>query len=232
MIALENVTRLQRTNDGTLMLLLNVTEVFRRDERVGILAIAGSGKSSIARLLSGIETADGGTIRRDGKVSWPIGFAGGFHPDLSVMENLIYLSGLTGQDPLETIAFCLDFADLGNIMDKPVKTISSAQRAAISYSFSLAVACDMYIADEVIGIGDTEMRFRCQAMLDRRLQKAGLIFLSKNPAQLKQHCNRFLLLVDGKLVHCDDLDVGAQTLALALERNHNQPLTVFDQKRK
>ena len=225
MIALQDVTRLQRTDNGNLVLLSNATEQFKRNERVGILAAPGTGKSSIARMLAGVEKPDSGRIFRQGKVSWPIGFAGGFHPELSAAENITYLSNLVGQDPIEAISFCIEFAGFADSIRQKLKTFSPGQRAAIAYSFSLSVACDMYIADEVIGIGDPEMRLRCRAMLDRRLEKAGLVFLSKNPTQLKNRCTRFFVLIDSKLVPCEDMDVGVAALALAKKRNPIQPLT-------
>ncbi len=218
MIVLDNVSRIQRTDSGTIPLLTEASEYFGRHERVGILAAPGTGKSSVARLLSGIEKPDSGHVYREGKTSWPIGFAGGFHPELTGAQNIRFLSELVGQDPLEAIAFCTEFADLGDSLSKKNKTFSSVERAMLAYSFSLSVPCDMYIADEVIGVGDTDMRLRCSAILDQRLENAGLIFLSKNPAQLQKHCSRFLLLIESKLVPCYDLNEGVEALMASNER--------------
>ncbi len=218
MIALDNVSRIQRTDSGTIPLLTEASEYFGRHERVGILAAPGTGKSSVARLLSGIEKPDSGHVYREGKISWPIGFAGGFHPELTGAQNIRFLSELVGHDPLEAIAFCTEFADLGDSLSKKNKAFSSVERAMLSYSFSLSVPCDMYIADEVIGVGDTDMRLRCSAILDQRLENAGLIFLSKNPAQLQKHCSRFLLLIESKLVPCYDLNDGVEALMASNER--------------
>lgn len=227
MIMLDNVSRIQRTDTGTLLLLSNATEHFGRDERVGILAAPGTGKSSIARLLAGIEKPDTGHIYREGKTSWPIGFAGGFHPELTGAQNITFLSELVGQDPGETIAFCTEFANLGKSLSKKAKTYSSLERAVVAYSFSLAVPCDMYIADEVVGVGDADMRLRCSAILDQRLAHAGLIFLSKNPAQLEKHCTRFLVLINGQLVPCDDLKLGVEALMHGHERGESPPQILF-----
>jgi len=227
MIMLDNVSRIQRTDTGTLLLLTHATEHFGRDERVGILAAPGSGKSSIARLLAGIEAPDTGHIYREGKTSWPMGFAGGLHPELTGAQNITFLSELVGQDPLEAIAFCIEFANLENSLRKKIKTYSSLERAVVAYCFSLAVPCDMYIADEVIGVGDADMRARCSAMLDQRLETAGLILLSRNPAQLEKSCTRFLLLIEGQLVPCDDLGLGAEALLQSHERGETPPHILF-----
>jgi len=232
MIVLENVSRIQRTNTGTLLLLSHANEHFGRDERVGILAAPGSGKSSIARLLAGIEKPDTGHIYREGKTSWPIGFAGGFHPELTGAQNITFLSELVGQDPLETIAFCIEFANLGESLSKKIKTYSSLERAIVAYSFSLAVPCDMYIADEVVEVGDLDLRMRCNAILDQRLERAGLIYLSKNPSQLEKHCTRFLLLIEGQLVPCDDLKLGVEALMQSHERGECPPQIPFRSQTK
>lgn len=231
MIMLDNVSRIQRTDTGTLLLLSDVTYYFGRNERVGILAAPGSGKSSIARLLSGVEKPDSGFVYREGKTSWPIGFAGGFHPELTGAQNITFLSELVGQDPLEAIAFCTEFADLGDSMSKKIKAYSSLERAMVSYSFSLSVPCDMYIADEVIGVGDPEMRLRCGAILDQRLENAGLIFLSKNPAQLEKHCTRFLLLIESQLAPCDNLKLGVEALMQSSERSQVPPHIQFQNEK-
>lgn len=221
MIVLDNVSRMQQTNSGEIPLLTNASEFFGRNERVGILAAPGTGKSSVARMLSGIEKPDSGHIYREGKTSWPIGFAGGFHPELTGAQNIAFLSELVGQDPTETIAFCTEFADLGESLGKKNKAFSSVERSLLSFSFSLAVPCDMYIADEVIGVGDPDMRLRCSAILDQRLENAGLIFLSKNPTQLQKHCSRFLLLIESKLVPCYNLNDGVEALMASNERAKN-----------
>jgi len=227
MIMLDNVSRIQRTDTGTLLLLSHATQIFGRDERVGILATPGTGKSSIARLLAGIEKPDTGQIYREGKTSWPLGFAGGFHPELTGAQNITLLSELVGHDPLEAVAFCTEFASLGASLSKKIKTYSSLERAIVAYSFSMAIPCDMYIADEVVSVGDTDMRLRCAAILDQRLAQAGLIFLSKNPAQLEKHCTRFLVLLEGGLVPCDDLQTGVAALVESHERGDTPPHIPF-----
>lgn len=212
MITLLNATRIQ----GSTVILAGATTQFKPRDRVGILAAAGSGKSTLARLFSGIEPPDGGTVLRHGRLSWPMGFAGAFHPELTAATNITLIADMIGHDPGRTLAFCDQFGGFAGL-DRPMKTFSPVERATLAFSLSLAVPCDGYIADEVIGVGDGPMRARCDAMLDRRLATAGLIFLSRNPAQIKKYCRSFYVLISGRLIPCPDVDVAATALKLSAE---------------
>lgn len=216
MITLSHVSHLNRPQaEDPIVVLGDVSVLFRAGERVGILAAPGSGKSTLARLFSGIEQPDEGLIERQGRVSWPLGFAAALHPELSGAENIGLIGAILGQDPDEMIAFCDAFSGLGARMQRPLKYASPGDRALLAFSCSLAVPYATYIADEVLGVGSDQMRARCQAMLDRRLTHAGLIFLSRNPAQIKKTCTTFYVLVSGKLIACSDPAIGAEVLKLS-----------------
>jgi capsular polysaccharide transport system ATP-binding protein len=198
---------------------MDVSAHFGPGERVGILAASGAGKSTIARLLTGVEQPDSGTVLRAGRVSWPMGFAGGFHPDLTLMDNLTLLADLLREPRARLIGFCAEFADLHDVLNQPVKMLSPGSRLAAAFSFSMAVACDTYIADDTIGFGDGQVRKMSEAMLEKRLQNAGLIFLSRNPSQLAKFCERYLVLIDGQLRPCASPEIGMRALQLLDERN-------------
>ncbi len=193
------------TQRGPLVLLNNASDQFRRDEKVGILAPAGSGKSSLARMLCKIEPPDQGQVIHEGRVSWPIGFAGFFHPDLTAVQNLEIIAGAVGHDPYDMVGFCSEFSGLHKALHDPMKTYSPAMRLALAWSATMAVPFDMFVADEVIGFGDPAKREECEALLEQRLQSAGLVFLSKNPAQLEKACTSFRVLIDGVLVPCPNM---------------------------
>lgn len=222
MISLLNTTRMLPDLNTPRMLLHNVTDQFRPGDRVGILATPGSGKSSLARLLAGIEPPDRGHVVHKGQVSWPIGFAGLLHPELTGVQNLDVLATTLGRDPEDMIAFCAEFSELGSYLDQQMKTYSPVMRIALAFSVSMSVPFGMYIADEVVGYGDTQTRAKCEAMLDRRLTDAGLVFLSKNPNQLTNICTSFRVLTEGALIPCPDIDVAQDILNLSLARMAEQ----------
>lgn len=203
MILLSDVTYYHNTPGGPNILFARLNVRFHPQERVGILAAQGAGKSSLARILAGIETPDKGTVMQGGRISWPIGFTGWLHIDVSGTENVANIARLMGESPLETIAFCRAFSGLGDDMDRPVGVYSPATRAKLGFALSMAIRHDYYIADESIGVGDGAFRDRCTAMLHQRLEDAGLVFLSRNHTQLGKFCNRFLVLVNSQLVEVD-----------------------------
>jgi len=180
--------------------------------RVGILAARGSGKSVIARLLAGIDPPDEGEVLRQGRVSWPIGFAGALHPDLTVADNIALIAGLLGENAAELTAFCDLVGGFGALLDQPMKRATPAQRAALGCCLSLGVACDTYIADDTIGFGLNRQRAMSEMLLTQRLETAGLVFLSSNPQQIGRFCDRFYVLLGGRLMPCDDLRAGQQAL--------------------
>jgi capsular polysaccharide transport system ATP-binding protein len=215
MIELVDVTWVIPDPDGDRVMLNAQSARFERHEKVGILAAAGSGKSSLARLLCGIETPDSGQVLARGRVGWPMAYAGTLHPELTGVQNIGLIADLIGDDPPTMLAFCGEFAGPSVPLHRKLKYFAPAERLALSFTLSVAVACDHYVVDEVIGYGDGDVRMRCGAMLDVRLQAgAGLIYISRNAAQLKKICTRFLIMTQGQLIACPNADVAAAALEL------------------
>lgn len=220
MIALRNVSILTPGLTRRRPILLDASARFETGARVGILAAPGSGKSSLARLLSGIDTPDRGSVRREGRVSWPIGFAGFLHPELTVRANLASFARLVGMAPQAVCDFCDAFVGLDGLTDMRMKQLTPTQRAILAYACAVSVPGPAtWIADEVISVGESLHRTRCNEILSDRLTEGGLIFLSRNPRLLKAWCDRFLVLIDHRLVPCEDVDVAQEALELdAAER--------------
>lgn len=205
MIALSNVTIQTWNGQATVPVLDDVSAFFGPKERVGILAAPGSGKSTIARLLSGVEPPNSGGVLRDGDISWPLGSAGFLHPELTGEMNVALIARTLGEDPLDVLTFCIELSRQEDGFRRKMKNYSPSVRAVLAFALSLSRQCDYYIADEKIAIGDGEDQERFAAMLDTRLQNAGLIFLSRNVRQLETICSRFFLLQDARLIEVDSI---------------------------
>ncbi len=215
MITLSNVTRYYMNDSDPEIILNNVSIRFGRMERVGILALAGSGKSTITRLISGVERPDIGHIRRVCDVSFPIGSTAGFHDGLTGKENIRHLARLTRRDIGETIDYCESFADIGKNFKRPVGQYSPAMRARLGFAFSMSVEYDTYLSDGIISAGDHLFRDKCEAALHERLTRSGLILLSRHARTLNRFCNRFLALHEGQLVPCDSAEEAQDLLDYA-----------------
>lgn len=217
LITLLNVSCFVSNEQGRMAVLDDVTVTFAKGERVGILAKPGTGKSTLARLLAGIDLPNRGGILREGSVTWPMGSAGFLHPELTGTRNLTILARATGEDPVALIAFCSELTRQADRYEKALKNYSPYARAALSFAISLSRQHDFYIADETIGFGDGPTRDMSNAMLEERLKNAGLVFITRNARQMKKFCDRFLVLRDGKLIEVETPEVATILLNLEAE---------------
>ena len=199
MIELSNVYKTYGTHAGPNVVLNNVSAVFPSRETIGILGRNGAGKSTLLRLISGVEKPDGGTVRREGRVSWPIGFAGGFSPSLSGEENCRFVSRIYGENVDRVVAHARDFADLGNYFTMPVKTYSSGMRARLAFGLSMAVDFDVYLVDEVTAVGDQPFQEKCRKAFEARSARSSLIIVSHSMQTIRSYCKRCAVLRNGKL---------------------------------
>lgn len=217
MIALRRVTLLTPDRRGHILDRQDL--VIGDRDRVGVLAPAGSGRSSIARLLCGVDTPHSGEVLSAGRVSWPLGYAGFLHPDLTVRRNVEHLSDLTGLplDPALRIA-CWLCGDMG-IPERRVSALTPGQRGLVAEACGFGFPADHYVADEKLLFGDEGAQARGAALLRRRLTGAGLILLSRNPNTIEQWCTRIFALVRARLVPCDSVNMARSVLERAGAEN-------------
>jgi capsular polysaccharide transport system ATP-binding protein len=216
MIELKNVNLLKPGFRNREPIVQDANAVFGPGERVGILAAPGSGKSSLARLLAGIDQPDHGTVSHIGRVSWPIGFAGFLHPNLTIAENINNFARLVGTSPDGVNQFCRDVFGIDYGPRKAMQNLSPTQRSLLAYACSLSIEGPAtWIADETITVGEPADRIACDKILAERLVTGGLVFLSRNARQLTAYCDRFLVLINKRLVPCDDLVVAQEALELS-----------------
>lgn len=194
-------------NVGRKHVLRGVTASFRKGERVGILGRNGTGKSTLVRILGGIEAPTGGIIRRSMSVSWPIGMAAGFQPALSGADNSRFIARIYGKKAAETVEFVESFAELGEYLNMPVSTYSSGMRSRLGLAISLAVEFDCFLVDEALAVGDTKFGRAFAA----RLQRAGLIIVTHQPSLVRQLCTRAAVLDQGTLTFYEDIDEALAT---------------------
>ena len=213
MITLCDVKIMPRGNESQMPLLYGANAVFGPRDRVGILAATGSGKSAVARVLSGIEIPSSGSVLRQGRVSWPIGFAGFIHPYLTVAENIQSLIRLTGHPGRDVLGFCEYFCEAPGLGKTLARDLTPTQRAHLAYAWSMSVeGPGMWIADEIVSLGNAEMRQLCDAILAERLSNGGLIYLSRSHGQLERYCDKFYVLIQGRLLRCADPATGQAAL--------------------
>ncbi len=205
MIALDRVAKAYATNGGRKVVLDDATLEFAAGHNVGILGANGAGKSTLIRLLAGSELPDRGTIRRQARVSFPLGFSGTFHGALSGRENVAFIARVYGAGVRRTIRFVADFAELGDYFDMPVGTYSAGMHARLAFGTCLAIDFDVYLIDEITEIGDERFRRRCAAAFRERLCHADIILATHNSHTIRQYCDRAAILAGGRLQLFDDV---------------------------
>ena len=219
MIRLEGVSKSFRTNGVTRHILHDVSFLLPPDRDIAVLGRNGAGKSTFLRLVAGTLTPDRGRITRYREVSWPMGFAGSFHPALTGAQNTRFVARIYGRDSRALEDYVQDFAELGRYYHLPVGTYSSGMKARLAFALSMGVNFDVYLVDEVIGVGDTAFRRKCAEAFRARVGRARVLMISHNPATLRQFCDSGLVIERGRLAFHDSLDAAIA----AHERNLAAP---------
>ena len=192
MIELIGVSKSFPTPFGRKVVLDAVDGSFAPLESVGILGRNGAGKSTLMRILSGAQQPDDGYVRRQGRVSWPLGYSGGLAGPLTGEANCRMVARLYGADPDAIADFARSFADVGEYFLMPVRTYSSGMRARV---------------DEAIGAGDSRFANRCRKAFEDRANRAAVILVSHSLPTVHQWCRRYAVLNAGHLEFYESFEV-------------------------
>ena len=206
MIALRNVTKAYHTPFGPNVVLDDINIELPKGESVGILGHNGAGKSTLLRIIGGAEMPDLGEVIKEGSVSWPIGFAGGFNGSLTGEDNCRFVSRIYGQDLDRVIDETRDFAEIGKYFFMPVRTYSSGMRARLAFGLSMAINFDVYLVDEVTAVGDKKFKDKCHKAFADRSEESSIIMVSHNKNTIKKYCKRCAVLKAGRLRLFDSVD--------------------------
>jgi capsular polysaccharide transport system ATP-binding protein len=205
MITLERVSKSYRTTAGRKTVLDDQSLTFEPGHNVGILGANGAGKSTLIRLIAGAEQPDRGRIRRQVRVSFPLGFSGTFHGALSGRENIGFIARVYGARRRAVLDYVAAFSELADYFDMPVNTYSSGMRARLAFAACLAIDFDVYLIDEITEIGDERFRRKCAAAFRDRMCRADMIIVTHNRDTLRQYCDRGAVLAAGRLQLYDDI---------------------------
>ncbi|MCD9490716.1 ATP-binding cassette domain-containing protein [Photobacterium phosphoreum] len=206
MIELLNVSKTYPTINGIKHILKPTTIRFPKGRNIGLLGVNGAGKSTLLRIVSGAEAPTTGRIIRNVKMSWPLGFSGGFNGTLTGAENMRFVSRIYGAEIKKVEAFVRDFSELGEYLDMPIKTYSSGMKARLAFGLSMAMDFECYLVDEITGVGDKNFQNKCRDAFKERSQRSNLIMVSHSMNTLKEHCNMGAVLNNGKLQFYENID--------------------------
>jgi capsular polysaccharide transport system ATP-binding protein len=210
MIEVHNLSKAYPLRHGMNQVLDNISITFPTGENIGILGRNGAGKSTLLRILANIEQPDSGDVISHQRVSWPIGFAGGFNGSLTGAENTRFVARIYGADIDEISEYTWEFSELKDYFFMPLRTYSMGMRARLAFSLSMAIDFSVYLIDEVTAVGDKPFQQKCRGAFAERRQRSSVILVSHNINTVKQYCDKCAVLVDGTLQMFDTVDAAAE----------------------
>ena len=205
MIRFENLTKGYWVRGQWKTVIDNLNATLPTGKSLALLGRNGAGKTTLMRMIAGNERPTSGRILTDGTISWPVGYGGSFHPDLTGMQNTRFIARVYGVDTEELVAFVEDFAEIGEHFHMPVRTYSSGMRSRLTFGISMGIPFDTYLVDEVTAVGDARFRLKSQAVFRARMANASAVVVSHNTKDLYAFCDAAVVLYDGKLQFFDRL---------------------------
>ncbi|MCF8516919.1 MAG: ABC transporter ATP-binding protein [Rhodobacteraceae bacterium] len=210
MIRLENVSKSFRLKGDYRTIANNITATFPKGHSVGLLGRNGAGKSSLLRMISGAMEPDSGRIIVEGSLSWPVGFSGSFHRDLTGAQNTRFIARVYGVDTDELLDFVADFSELGRQFHQPIHTYSSGMKSRLSFGISMGIHFDMYLVDEVTAVGDESFKEKSESVFKNRMETSGAIFISHSLTSVRRVCTAVATLEQGVLTYFDNVQEGIE----------------------
>jgi ABC-2 type transport system ATP-binding protein len=200
----------------TFWALRDVTFSVEQGEAIGLMGLNGSGKSTLLKHIMGVMRPTTGEVRTRGRVSGLIATGAGFHPQMTGRENIFMNAAILGMSEEETNAKFDDiaaFADVDDAMDTPVGNYSSGMFARLGFSVAVHVDCDVFIADEVLAVGDQPFKKKCMKKMEEvRDSGVTLFYVSHATASVRRMCTRVIVLEKGVVGFDGDVDEGIKFL--------------------
>ncbi|MDR3476710.1 MAG: ABC transporter ATP-binding protein [Gammaproteobacteria bacterium] len=195
----------------------------KKGEAFGIIGRNGSGKSTLLQLICKTLTPSTGEIETNGKIAALLELGAGFNPQFTGREN-VYINGailgLSKQEIDQRFDEILDFADIGNFIDQPVKSYSSGMFVRLAFAVQACVNPDILIIDEALAVGDVFFRQKCYKLLNQLLERGvSVILVTHGMTEVEQFCQRALLLDKGKAVFLGPANVAVKHYYLSGQNN-------------
>lgn len=183
--------------------LNNINLSIKKGESVALIGVNGSGKSTLLKLMTKIIYPNKGKIITYGKLTSLLELGAGFHPDFSGRENIYFnasIFGLTKKEIDKRIDRIIEFSELGNYIDNPVRTYSSGMYMRLAFAVAINVDADILLVDEVLAVGDQHFQDKCIAKM-KELKKEGktIVFVTHSMHLAESFCDRGIWIENGKV---------------------------------
>ncbi|MEQ1879287.1 MAG: ABC transporter ATP-binding protein, partial [Bdellovibrionia bacterium] len=195
--------------------LQDVSFSINQGEFVGILGRNGAGKSTILKIMAKVLAPSRGSVGINGRIAPLIELGAGFHPDLTGYENIFLngsIIGLTKREVLDRIDRIIDFSELKEFIEMPVRQYSSGMFLRLGFSIAVHTSPDILLIDEVLAVGDQSFQQKCRARIqDMHKKGTTIVLISHNAEEISNFCERCILIRKGHVAADGDTDRVLQT---------------------
>ncbi len=199
---------------------------------VGIIGENGAGKSTLLKLLTGITQPTTGTVQIHGRVASLLELGAGFHPEFSGRENIHLNCSILGMAPEEIeqrVDSIIEFSELGEFIERPVKTYSSGMYVRLGFSVAASVDPDIFIIDEALSVGDEHFKGKCTNRLNEfREQGKTIVFVSHDMGSIKSMCQNVVLMDQGEILEQGTAETVADEYLKRAHARGNERLSLIN----
>lgn len=210
MVRLENLSKIYFSEGQSKLVADQINMVFPPKVSVALLGRNGAGKSTLLQIIAGTMNPTSGQVVSDGTISWPVGYAGSFHGDLTGAQNVRFVARVYGVDTTTLSDFVADFAELGPHFHLPFRTYSSGMKSRLAFGLSMGIHFDTYLVDEVTAVGDARFRRKSEMYFRDRMARSGAIFVTHSMRTVRRLCDHAVVLEKGHLTWFDDVDTAIE----------------------
>ena len=183
--------------------LKNINLDIKKGETVALIGTNGSGKSTLLKLMTKILYPNKGTLETHGKLTSLLELGAGFHPDFTGRENIYFnaaIFGLTRQEIDKRIDEIIEFSELGDFIDNPVRTYSSGMYMRLAFSIAINVDAEILLIDEILAVGDQHFQDKCFAKLkEMKESEKTIVIVTHSLGQVRELCDRAIWIYNGEV---------------------------------
>ena len=200
----------KKSKDEILHVLKNINLDIMKGESVALIGTNGSGKSTLLKLMTKIIYPTSGEIQINGKLTSLLELGAGFHPDFTGRENIYFnasIFGLTAKDIDSRIREIIDFSELGDLIDSPVRTYSSGQYMRLAFSVAINVDAEILLIDEILAVGDQHFQDKCfNKLMELKNSGKTIVIVSHSLGSIQRFCDRAVWLNNGRVQMDGEID--------------------------
>jgi ABC-2 type transport system ATP-binding protein len=228
--------RKKKEPEGEFWGLRDVSFHLNKGDRVGVLGLNGAGKSTLLKVIAGVYRPTEGTVKKKGKIAPLLELGAGFEKEYTAREN-IYLYGAelgyTKKFIDERFDEIVQFSELEEFLDVPLKNFSSGMRSRLGFAMCTAVSPDILILDEVLSVGDAKFRKKSEKkIMDMFDSGVTVLFVSHSLEQVKRICNKAMILDHGEMISFGDIEEVSTEYQAILEDHWGETLEARRARRR